>query len=163
MTAVDLAAVSEISGEVHAALPERPEVFAEKFRLFPKGCFVLDSGGEVVGYAFSYPWLLNSIPPLDAFLEALPPQPNCLYLHDAAVRPQGRGKSAAAHLVSRLRTLAAELGLSRLALVSVYGTHRLWTRFGVSAVDDPALFSKLAAYGPGAKYMIAPVREGAGA
>jgi GNAT superfamily N-acetyltransferase len=157
MTAADLAAVFAISAALHPGLPERPEVLGEKFRLFPQGCFVLERGGEAVGYAFSHPWLLNAIPPLDAFLGEIPRDAACLYLHDAAVLPGARGQ-ASVRLVERLRMIAEGLGLSRLALVSVYGTVGLWGRFGFAPVDDPALAGKLACYGPTARYMTASAR-----
>lgn len=32
--------------------------FAERFALYPQGCFVLDAGdGQVAGYLIAYPWL----------------------------------------------------------------------------------------------------------
>jgi hypothetical protein len=157
IAAEDLQAVHEIANEVHTSLPERPEVFDEKFRIFPKGCLILHSDGGAVGYAIAHPWLLNSVPPLDAFLNALPAAPNCLYLHDTAIRPSGRGQSATTKLAAQLRTIATQEELENLALISVYGTDRLWSRFGFSTVHDPILAEKLASYGPTAKYMIAPV------
>jgi GNAT superfamily N-acetyltransferase len=157
MTAADLAAVFAISAALHPDLPERPEVLGEKFRLFPQGCFVLERAGEAVGYALSHPWLENAVPPLDTFLGEIPREASCLYLHDAAVLPGARGQ-ASALLVDRLRMIAEGQGLSRLALVSVYGTTRLWGRFGFAAADDPALAGKLACYGPTARYMTAPAR-----
>jgi hypothetical protein len=38
----DLAAIDRIADSIHTGLPERPEVFAEKRRLYPPGCLVLD-------------------------------------------------------------------------------------------------------------------------
>ena len=52
-------------------MPERPEVFAEKFGLFSKGCLVLESERQTVGYGFAHPWTRDDIPALDAFLTAL--------------------------------------------------------------------------------------------
>ncbi len=157
MAAEDLQTVHEIATEIHTSLPERPEVFREKFSLFPKGCLILHSDGGAAGYAISHPWLLSSVPPLDAFLNALPAAANCLYLHDAAIRPSGRGQSASATLAAQLRTIATQENLKNLALISVYGTDRLWSRFGFSAVQNPDLAEKLASYGSTARYMVAPV------
>jgi hypothetical protein len=70
-TMADLEVIQKIGDEIHINLPERPEVFAEKFNLFPEGCFVLTQNDTVVGYGFSHPWLLRSIPPLDTFLGVL--------------------------------------------------------------------------------------------
>ena len=157
MAVEDLAAVGEIAALVHPDLPERPEVFTEKLRLFPDGCFVLARGAVRLGYAFAHPWRLNDAPPLDEFLNEIPLSANCLYLHDAVVLPAARGQSAASRLIVLLRALAARRALPALALVSVYGTRRLWRRFGFAVVESPELAGKLACYGASARYMIAPL------
>lgn len=157
MAAADLEMVSRIAGEVHASLPERPDVLAEKFRLFPQGCFIFESDKAILGYAISHPWTLRAIPPLDGFLNELPKAPECLYLHDAALLPEARGHSASPLLIEELRRVAATSDLHWLALVSVYRTYLLWGRFGFSSVQDPALSDKLSSYGPTAQYMTAPV------
>jgi GNAT superfamily N-acetyltransferase len=158
MTADDLDAVGAMAAEVHPDLPERPEVFAEKLLLFRQGCFVLDSQAGAVGYAFAHPWRLRAIPPLDGFLTEIPPSANCLYLHDSVVLPAARGQAAAARLVDLLRAVAVKTQLPWLALVSVYGTWRLWGRFGFAPVEDAALAEKLVSYGETALYMTAPAR-----
>ena len=71
----DLVAIEKIANAVHPDLPERSEVFAEKLRLFPEGCFVLIQDRAVLGYAFVHPWCLNDIPKLNAFLLRLPSSP----------------------------------------------------------------------------------------
>jgi hypothetical protein len=157
MAAADLETVSRIAGEVHTLLPERPDVLAEKFRLFPRGCFIFESHKAMLGYAIAHPWMLRDIPPLDGFLNELPKTPECLYLHDAALLPEGRGHSASPRLIEELRRVAASIDLHWLALVSVYRTYLLWGRFGFSSVQDPALSDKLSTYGPTAQYMTAPV------
>jgi len=153
----DLPTVNAIAAEIHTSLPERPEVFCEKFRLFPKGCLIFQSDSGPIGYAISHPWRLKSVPTLDAFLNALPAAANCLYLHDAAILPSGRGQSASNTLVEKLRALATQEKLKNLALISVYGTDRLWSRFGFCVVHDPSLAKKIASYGASAKYLVAPV------
>jgi len=153
MTAADLDAVAAIADEIHAALRERPVVFAEKLRLFPEGCFALEQGGAIAGYAIAHPWRRDAIPALDAFLGALPAAPDCLFVHDVVVLPPARGRGAAGAIVATLCDLARVRGLAYLALVSVYGTHRLWQRHGFAVVDDPALAARLAPYGDTARYM----------
>jgi len=145
-------AVLAIAGRLHPGLPERAEVFAEKLRLFPDGCRKLVSDGKLTGYGLAHPWLLSSAPKLDAFLEALPASPDCLYLHDAAVLPEGRGRGAARAYVQYLEALARSLGLGRLALVSVYGTVPLWEKLGFTVVSAGA--PPTPSYGPSAAYMI---------
>jgi hypothetical protein len=55
MTAADLAAIQQLADTQHVYLPERPEVFAEKFELFRDGCLVLVQEGTIVGYCFISP------------------------------------------------------------------------------------------------------------
>jgi GNAT superfamily N-acetyltransferase len=157
MAASDLDRVSQIAGQIHASLPERAEVLAEKFRLFPQGCFIFQCDGKIVGYAIAHPWTRDAIPPLDSFLGELPDAPNCLYLHDAALLPEGRGHAGASQLIAALRRVANSLDLTWLALVSVYQSDLLWSRFGFSAAGDLGLSAKLACYGATAKYMTASV------
>jgi hypothetical protein len=68
----DLDMIKWIADMIHVDLQECSDVFAEKLQLFPQGCFALVQNGAVVGYGISHPWQLNSIPPLDTFLGALP-------------------------------------------------------------------------------------------
>lgn len=150
----DLNAVSRIADRIHTSLPERSEVFEEKVKLFPNGCRKLVSGGDIVGYGISHPWMLYSIPPLDEFLKSLPPKPECLYIHDVVVLPEARGNHAASRYIDYIKHLAATMNISALALVSVYGTDALWRRFGFRIVGNPDLDRKLVSYGATAKYMI---------
>ena len=145
--------VNEIAAEIHTSLPERREVFEEKCRLFPEGCRVLVRNDRILGYAVSHPWLVGRIPPLDAFLLALPETPTCLYLHDVGVLPAGRGQRAAERLLDYLESLACRMTVGHLALVSVYGTDALWSRHGFEVTQRPELEKKLRSYGSTAKYM----------
>ena len=150
----DLPAISAIAARIHPDLPERPEVFAEKMRLYPEGCRVLVADDDIVGYGLSHPWMQRGIPPLDTFLQELPDRTDCLYIHDVAVLPDFRGGVTRAYL-ARLAELAGASGITTLALVSVYTTRPLWERLGFRAVAaDAALGAKLACYGEGATYML---------
>jgi GNAT superfamily N-acetyltransferase len=153
-TTEDLPIIDRIADEIHVDLPERPEVFAEKLSLFPEGCFVLLQNGQPVGYGFSHPWILNSIPPLDTFLKILPCPAECLFIHDVVVLPQARGHGAAGELIEQIATLARRRGIGYLALVSVYNTDPLWARFGFNVEANKALHDKLKSYGDTAKYMV---------
>ncbi len=155
---VDLDSVNRIADCVHTTLPERPEVFEEKVILYPRGCRKFVSGDHVVGYGISHPWTLYSIPPLDTFLRTLPPEPECLYIHDVAVLPEARGRGAAARYVDYIKRLAEESAIWSLALVSVYGTDVLWSRFGFRVIVDSDLNDKLASYGASARYMVCDLR-----
>ena len=150
----DLAAISAIAARIHPDLPERPEVFAEKLRLYPDGCCALAAGHEIAGYGLAHPWMQRQIPPLDGFLGRLPDAADCLYLHDVAVLPDFRGGVARAY-VAVIERLARSSGIATLALVSVYGTRPLWEHLGFQGVaPDAALSDKLLSYGASATYML---------
>ncbi|WP_342636830.1 GNAT family N-acetyltransferase [Enterovirga rhinocerotis] len=134
-------------------------VLAEKAGLCPEACRKLVRGEEMIGYALAHPWRLFDIPRLDSYLLALPPDPDCLYLHDIAVLPEGRGSGAAGRYVDHLRATARSRGLASLACVSVYGTSRLWRAFGFEIIVDPRLEAALRGYDESATYMVARVEE----
>ncbi|WFU28251.1 GNAT family N-acetyltransferase [Bradyrhizobium sp. CB1717] len=152
--ASDLPAISAIAARIHPDLPERPEVFAEKMRLCRDGCRALIADDETVGYGLAHPWKRHRIPPLDAFLELIPVDADCIYVHDVAVLPDFRGGASRAY-VADIEKLARASGIAALALVSVYATRPLWERFGFRPVSaDAELRAKLASYGNGATYML---------
>lgn len=152
--AEDLEAISMIAERIHPDLAERPEIFAEKIRLYPRGCRVLAAGGGIAGYGLAHPWMKHQVPPLDDFLGQLPDGADCVYIHDVAVLPDHRGGAARAYVIE-IEQLARSSGIATLALVSVYGTHVLWKRLGFHAVaPDAALRAKLSSYGASATYML---------
>ncbi|RXH25060.1 MULTISPECIES: GNAT family N-acetyltransferase [Bradyrhizobium] len=152
--ASDLPAISAIAARLHPDLPERPEVFMEKMQLYPPGCRVLVAEDAIAGYGLAHPWKLHRIPPLDGFLERLPENAECLYVHDVAVLPDRRG-GVARDYVAGIAELAPASGIATLALVSVYATRPLWEHLGFRAVTaDGDLRAKLACYGEGATYML---------
>ena len=157
MTDLDLPAVQRLADAAHPDLPERPEILCEKLHRFPEGCRVLAPAGAVTGYGFAHPWMLDSIPPLDTPLGALPDRPTCLYLHDIVVAPEARGSGAAAAYVSLLLGLARTRRLAWLALVSVHDTWPMWQRRGFRVVERPGLVAVLQDYGPSARYMVRSV------
>jgi hypothetical protein len=156
-TVADLAFINEIANQIHLTLPERDEVFTEKFNLFPEGCFVYVHNKIVVGYGLAHPWMLRGIPKLDTFLGVLPSRPNCLFIHDVVILPNSRGHGGAEDFVKLAAFLARSQKLDWLALVSVYGTDTLWSRFGFKILSHPQLSEKLKLYGENARYMTASV------
>lgn len=156
MTTADLADVQAIAGQVHAAYPERPEVFAERLRLHPAGCFVLTDPEPVTGYAVAHPW--DGPPPaLDVLLQGLPPAPRTLYIHDIALLPNARGRRAVADLMVRLSENARQQRLPTLSLTAVGGTAPVWRHMGFRVDAEPAYAAKLATYGGDAVFMMRDV------
>ena len=157
LTPSDLGTVIAIAGQVHPGLPERASVFEEKIHLSAQTCFKLVQDGATVGYGLAHPWKLQAIPPLDDFLHGLPARPSCLYVHDIALLPAGRGRHASADLLDLLKAIARREQWPQLACVSVYGTSVYWRRFGFRPVELPSLAAKLKTYGDTACYMICDV------
>jgi len=156
MRAEDLPAAMAVADVVHPDLPESPDVFAERLKLFPAGCFVAEDGrGRLLGYALTHPARLGYPPSLDTVMGALPANADCLHIHDVALLPEARGLGLGDALTGRLKELARETGLRRLALVAVYDAARFWRRHGFQDHANPALAAKMAAYGEGAAYMVA--------
>ncbi|WP_029006897.1 GNAT family N-acetyltransferase [Azospirillum halopraeferens] len=155
----DIAAVLDVAEVVHSDYPERPEVFAERLQLFPAGCRVAVAGdGTICGYAVLHPGVLGKPPALDSLLGALPADADCLYLHDVALLPQTRGLGLGEAALRDAAELARCCGLEWLALTSTPPARGYWERAGFApfAGADAALAAKLASYGDGMAYLVAP-------
>lgn len=147
MEARHLPGVDLVAGVLHPGLPERPEVFMEKFLLYPEGCMVLLDGGDVVGYGVGHPWVLGRVPVLDGFLGGLPSEPGCMYLHDVGILPGHRGGRSLEYLDYMVGLSG---GLHYVAMVSVYGSGGWWSRHGFV----PDMGVDVSSYGEGAVYMV---------
>ncbi|WP_420208248.1 GNAT family N-acetyltransferase [Candidatus Electronema sp. JC] len=153
----DIDQANMIADSIHTTLPERPDIFIEKRNLFPEGCCKLVKNGAMVGYGISHPWTLYAVPPLDEYLVCLPKEPNCIYIHDVAVLPQGRGLGALDQYVEYIKHISTNIRISSIALVSVYGTDVLWKKFGFftpNILNRIDLIQKISSYGESAKYMV---------
>ncbi len=157
MMAADLAAVDDLSSRIHPDFPERPEILAEKFRLFPRGCFVLAAAPEQQphGYCFSHPWMFGPPPALDTLLQALPQAASAYFIHDLTVDASLRRRNLASVIVPRLIDIAREIPVNRMMLVAVSGSEPFWSRMGFHRTDDAALQDATRAkYGAGAVHMV---------
>ena len=154
MAAHDLAAVHALSMHVHPDHPERAEVLAEKLRLFPRGCFVLERGARIAGYCFSHPWTAGAPPALDTLLGALPAAPATYFIHDltldAAARGQGLGRAVVPELIAAARSQS----LTHVTLIAVNRRGPFWQAGGFTATNDAALQAQARTkYGAGAVHM----------
>ncbi len=150
----DAETISGIEHRVHTLAPERIEVHREKITLFGAGCRVLLKGVRIVGYGIAYPWRVDDVPPLDRLLGAILPDAACLFLHDVAILPEARASGASRAFVDHAALVAAQHGLSSLALVSVYGTDDLWQRHGFVPSPSAVTSMQLGSYGNTAVYMV---------
>lgn len=136
-----------IAARVHPDHPEDGAVLAERLRLYPAGCRMLELDGRAAGYALSHPWVFGA-PRLNTLLGALPAAPVTPYLHDIALLPAARGGGAASQLLVQLAELARIAGLPGLSLVAVNGSAAFRERQGFGVVRDPALKQELRSYNP---------------
>jgi GNAT superfamily N-acetyltransferase len=137
---------------------EGQPMFANRLALAAQGCFVLaDGDAEPMGYAISYPWRIDSAPPLNTLIEAIPTDADVIYLHDLALDPGARGTGATREIVERLADQARAKGWPAIALVAVNDAAGFWAKHGFTVRESAAVADKLASYGSDARYMIRPL------
>ena len=158
----DLEAANSLSDALHPDFPERPEVFIERMRLFPAGCFAYEHDDSIGGYCIAHPWRRSSPPPLNRLIERIPVDATTLFVHDIGLRP-ARGLATLRILVDLLIGVARCHPLDTIEGVAVHGTSPIWKALGYAPVCDTPL-SRLVcdAYGPDAIYMRLPLLRSAG-
>jgi len=148
----DVAAIAVIGFPDHF---EGRACFANRFDIFPRGCFVLSAPSEApLGYLIAYPWQSEAAPALNTLINAIPAKAEVMYLHDLALLPDARGKGHARAIVEQLAKDARADGWPAIALVAVNNSAPFWERHGFQTVDRPEMGQKLASYGPHARYMV---------
>jgi ribosomal protein S18 acetylase RimI-like enzyme len=154
MTAYDLTAVQGIADTVHVDFYERPEVLAERQRLYHNGCYLLEIAEKPVGYILSHPWTYATLPPLDTLLERLPSNPDTYYIHDLCLLQVARRIGAASKILNALTKHAGAQGYDTMSLVAVNGSVPFWEKHGFVVTEEPELYAKLLSYEEGARYMV---------
>ncbi|MHC2338160.1 GNAT family N-acetyltransferase [Bradyrhizobium sp. USDA 4454] len=151
----DLQGVNSVAGRVHLNYREDAEVFAERLRLYPKGCFVLKGRrAGIVGYVVSHPWQFRQPPALNALLKKLPVPGSTYYVHDIALLPAARANGAASDAVRQLIAHATEARFPNVSLVAVNDSEQFWERHGFHTFEDATLSKALATYDRYARYMV---------
>jgi GNAT superfamily N-acetyltransferase len=144
----------QVAEKVHPDLPESDEVFTERVKLFPEGCFALvqEETKELCGYVISHPIRYRQPPALNCLLGEIATDASQYYIHDLAILPKSRGSGLAQQCIEKI--FAAARRFPTTSLVSVYGTAPFWGRYGfVPAEIDDALKKKLLEYGDDAIYL----------
>jgi ribosomal protein S18 acetylase RimI-like enzyme len=158
LTAYDLKAVVDIAAIVHPGLYEKPEVLAEKQRLYHNGCYLLEIGERPAGYVLSHPWREGRPPELDAPLGAIPGDAGTYYLHDLALLPVARRIGAASRIVNALVKHATARDFRTMSLVAVSGSQGYWEKHGFAVAETAAIAANLQqGYGEGARFMVKPL------
>ncbi len=151
----DMPDVLAIQAACYTAIrPESRTSLHAKLAASPSTCFVATCAGDTVAYLFALPWEFSNPPPLDAPSCRLPPEPDCLYLHDLAVWPAARSAGAGRALVETMLHRFRELGLGRACLIAIQDSGPYWERYGFRAVPAAgSLRARLSTYGEGVQYM----------
>ena len=149
----DSGAIARLALEILGDYPEGEDIFAERIRLAPEGCFALCDDMKVVGYAISHPWRRRNPPHLNHLIGEIPADADCWYLHDISIRREARGVGAGGVLLAQLERVAKEAHMPVMAMVAVNNASGYWERFGFADRTNDALRSVLKSYDANAIYM----------
>ncbi len=111
-------------------LRESEAAFLSKMALFRAGALGCFDGNDMCGYVFALPWRGPAVVGIAQVLDALPADPDVMYIHDLVVAPACRGRHVASTLLDEILRLAESLHLDRFALVAVQGSEPFWARAG---------------------------------
>lgn len=162
MLPADIPSVVRI--QLQCYLPDNIEseaVIRARLASTPDTARVAEVRGEVCAYLVGYRSRLGQVGALGDGFEPTT-EPDCLYLHDLAVGPQGRGLGLGPLLVTHALAQARREGLAWAALVSVQGSQDFWHQQGFMAMrlDDRDQLQALASYAGGpACYMTQALLE----
>lgn len=136
--------------------PESPAAYINKLEQAPDCAFVIVDQHEILAYLFAMPIMLNEPPALDSADYRLPSQANCLYLHDLAIAPSGRGQGLSQPLLKVFFNCANTRKLSQSSLIAIQGSAPFWNRYGFVQTElsnSASIQNKLKSYGQ-AQYLI---------
>lgn len=155
MRASDFDAIMHIQAQCYVGdIPESRESLLAKWKASPRSCFVAQQGADVMAYLFAIPWKIDAPPQLNAAHCELPAVPDCMYLHDLAVRPESRGHQLGRRLFQQLTDILPAFELKSLCLVAVQGSSGFWANQGFTRESgSDALRQKLNTYGVEAVFM----------
>ena len=149
--------VSILGNSIHVDFYEDPQVFSERYQLYPAGCFVLMDGDACQGYCVSHPWIKGSPPPLDTLLGGLPNPADTYYIHDLALSERARSNQAASKIVETIKQQAKAEGYADITLVAVNRSTGFWQKSGFEFFQPLDVNLSLESYGDDARYMICPL------
>ena len=150
----DLPGVIAIAERVHISYPEDGAIFAERLKLYPLGCYVLQEiQGKPAGYIISHPWLYKSPPKLNTLLLELPVPATTFYIHDIALMPTARAAGMAGSIVETITDHARMAGFPNISLIAVNQSVSFWERHAFAKEFDARLEITLRSYDAGATFM----------
>ncbi|NPD70191.1 GNAT family N-acetyltransferase (plasmid) [Lichenicola cladoniae] len=150
MVEPDLVSVGRVGDAVHLDYPEDAAIIAERLKLYPAGCLVLDDGRSIRGYTVAHPWFFGRPPPLNSLLGGLPVRADTFYIHDLALVPEVRGGDLGAKAVDLLARRAELDGMTSMSLVAVGSSPRFWRRNGFEVIEREETRAASSSYGKAA-------------
>ncbi len=152
--------------------PERAESFINKLQQAPGCAFVVedkndiikDAGnnsdaeikenGKLLAYLFALPIRTEQPPALDADDFIVPPEADCLYLHDLAIDPSARGLGLSAPLLEAFFNTARARCFTQTSLIAIQNSVPFWQRYGFHnrhpLSQQPELQARISVYGEAA-------------
>lgn len=135
-------------------LSESWDVFLNKLRLYPDGCWICTVGDNLVAYLFSHPSEYANPPALNREIGNLPERPDCVYIHDLAILKAYHGKRIGQLLCAKAVEIAMTENFPQMALTAVQQSQSFWAKNGFSPAElSSELALKLHTYGKDAIYM----------
>ncbi len=142
----DLVEIIQIQKECYSEeLQESRESFEHKLVLSPETCYLIKHGENIAAYFFSVPCMKNLLPSFNDENYQLPAQPDCLYLHDLAVRKAYRKQGIPTLVFQHVSQYAFRLNIFCFRIFSVQNTYEKWKAYGFREVTDlnPELTDKI--------------------
>lgn len=156
MKKADLQAVIAIQEELFTPdLQEDISILRHRCELFPQGCWVIKYKGDIVGYLVSNPWTLNNPPKLGSYIQTLPDEPNCIYLHDVGISRCVSGKGLGSYVFNAFKEFVQKSGFNTISLVAVMNARSFWQKHGFTdtRLDEKTYQNLVDHYGSEACYM----------
>lgn len=136
MSQADIPAVLAVQHECYELLTLEDEAtIRARLDTSPDSAWVAEDDDGVCAYLVSYRSTLGKVTPLGGHFD-VPPEPDCLYLHDLAITDRSKGSGMGSALVRFALEQAREEGLSYSSLVSVQGSSEFWKRLGYAAFTE---------------------------
>lgn len=134
LVTADLPALFRIEADAYRPeLRESEAAILAKLALFRAGALGCFDTDHLCGYAFALPWRAGAVIGIAQVLDALPDEPDVMYIHDMVVAPEHRQRGVASTLLAEIVRVADALHLDRFSLVAVQGSEPFWRRAGFAA------------------------------
>ncbi|THU02825.1 GNAT family N-acetyltransferase [Lampropedia puyangensis] len=159
----DIDALLSVQASAYPAqLLEDADFFLNRLALSPGTCWAAKEKQtqRMLGYLIAYPWHAGLPPALNEKLVQIPQPATHWFLHDCAVATDAQGLGVGQALYAAAIEAARQDGFDSAALVALASATTYWQARGFNPpmVHSRDLQEKLAAYGPGASYLMRPLK-----